>query len=104
MRSLTVLEFTEQNSRGKLTEAARDYCANWMTAVTTTDENGVFMGAENEGNLFVVRQVCCSCTTKPFLSFVLYTRYRANWITAVTATDENGGAENEGNLFVVRQV
>lgn len=52
MRSMSLLTV---NKDGKLDEIARDYNSNWMTAVEIMEDD-VFLGAENDGNLFTIRK------------------------------------------------
>lgn len=44
-----------QHEEGAIEERARDYNANWMTAVEILDDD-VYLGAENNFNLFTVRR------------------------------------------------
>lgn len=44
-----------QHEEGAIEELARDYNANWMSAVEILDDD-VFIGAENNYNLFTVRK------------------------------------------------
>ncbi|RWW05194.1 hypothetical protein GW17_00031546 [Ensete ventricosum] len=44
-----------QHEEGAIEELARDYNANWMSAVEILDDD-VFLGAENNYNLFTVRK------------------------------------------------
>lgn len=44
-----------QHEEGAIEERARDYNANWMTAVEILDDD-VYLGAENNFNLFTVRK------------------------------------------------
>jgi DNA damage-binding protein 1 len=53
MRSISLL--TYKASQNALEEIARDYSANWMNAVEMIDDD-VFIGAENDGNIFTVRK------------------------------------------------
>jgi len=53
MRSLVLLEYTGKD----MDEVARDYNPNWTTAVEIlSEEEGVYLGAENYNNLFVLRR------------------------------------------------
>lgn len=53
MRSISVLEYSPQQHI--LEEVARDYNANWMTALEILTEE-TYLGAENWNNLFVVKR------------------------------------------------
>jgi len=53
MKSLALLQYSA--TTGELNELARDYNANWMTAVAFLDDEA-FLGAENGFNLFVARK------------------------------------------------
>ena len=44
-----------QHEEGAIEERARDYNANWMTAVEILDDD-IYLGAENNFNLFTVRK------------------------------------------------
>ncbi|KAJ1993878.1 DNA damage-binding protein 1a [Dimargaris cristalligena] len=55
MRSITLLKFDAQART--LTEVARDYHTNWMTALASLDDVGrEYLGAEISYNLFTVRR------------------------------------------------
>ena len=47
--------FLEQHEESAIEELARDYNANWMTAVEMIDDD-IYVGAENSYNLFTVRK------------------------------------------------
>jgi len=53
MKSVSVLQ--SNTSTGGIVELARDYSANWMTAVSFLDDDS-YLGAENALNLFVTRR------------------------------------------------
>jgi len=53
MKSMTLLQYSA--STGELTELARDFNANWMTAISFLDDE-TYIGAENGLNLFVLRK------------------------------------------------
>ncbi|KAK1280307.1 DNA damage-binding protein 1 [Acorus gramineus] len=53
MKSISLLIY--KHEEGAIEELARDYSANWMTAVEILDDD-VFVGAENNYNLFTVRK------------------------------------------------
>ena len=58
IRSITVFFFVlsfEQHEESPIEELARDYNANWMTAVEMIDDD-IYIGAENSYNLFTVRK------------------------------------------------
>ena len=51
MKSVTLLK----HELGRLVEIARDFNANWMTAVSFLDDDS-YLGADNGFNLFVTRK------------------------------------------------
>ncbi|XP_020599967.1 DNA damage-binding protein 1 [Phalaenopsis equestris] len=53
MKSISLLLY--KHEEGAIEERARDYNANWMTAVEILDDD-VYLGAENNFNLFTVRK------------------------------------------------
>ncbi|KAG5189499.1 hypothetical protein JKP88DRAFT_353064 [Tribonema minus] len=53
LRSMSLLQHNADER--KITEVARDYSANWMTAVEILDDE-TFLGAENDSNLFTVKR------------------------------------------------
>ncbi|CAA6668092.1 unnamed protein product [Spirodela intermedia] len=53
MKSISLLLY--KHEEGAIEERARDYNANWMTAVEILDDD-VYLGAENNFNLFTVRR------------------------------------------------
>ncbi|WOL16215.1 DNA damage-binding protein 1 [Canna indica] len=53
MKSISLLLY--KHEEGAIEELARDYNANWMSAVEILDDD-VFIGAENNYNLFTVRK------------------------------------------------
>mmetsp|Transcript_28073 Transcript_28073/g.43830 ORF Transcript_28073/g.43830 Transcript_28073/m.43830 type:complete len:992 (-) Transcript_28073:1819-4794(-) len=53
MRSISLLAYKPVD--GQIEEIARDYNANWMTAVEVLDDD-TYIGAENHFNLFTVRK------------------------------------------------
>ncbi len=53
MRSMSLLSYNSVDNTVK--EIARDFTANWMNAVEAINDE-TFIGAENEGNLFVLRK------------------------------------------------
>ena len=53
MKSLSLLQYSADGH--KITELARDYSANWMTAIAFLDDD-TFLGAENHCNLFTARK------------------------------------------------
>ncbi len=53
MRSMSLLSYNSVENTVK--EIARDFTANWMNAVEIIDDE-TFIGAENEGNIFVLRK------------------------------------------------
>jgi DNA damage-binding protein 1 len=53
MKSVTLLQWSAAS--GQLTELARDYNSNWVTAVECLDDD-TFVGAENSLNVFVTRK------------------------------------------------
>ncbi|KAK8960477.1 DNA damage-binding protein 1a [Platanthera guangdongensis] len=53
MKSISLLLY--KHEEGAIEERARDYNANWMTAVEILDDD-VYLGAENNFNLFAVRK------------------------------------------------
>lgn len=53
MKSLSLLIY--KHEEGAIEERARDYNANWMTAVEILDDD-IYLGAENNFNLFTVRK------------------------------------------------
>ena len=53
MKSVSLLQWSAIS--GSITEIARDYNANWMTAVSFLDDD-TFLGSENALNLFVTRK------------------------------------------------
>ncbi|KAJ6836683.1 DNA damage-binding protein 1a [Iris pallida] len=53
MKSISLLLY--KHEEGAIEERARDYNANWMTAVEILDDD-VYLGAENNYNLFAVRR------------------------------------------------
>ncbi|KAJ3708399.1 hypothetical protein LUZ61_012104 [Rhynchospora tenuis] len=53
MKSISLLVY--KHEEGAIEELARDYNANWMTAVEILDDD-VYLGAENNFNLFTVRK------------------------------------------------
>lgn len=53
MRSISVIEYSPQQN--KLDEIARDYNANWMTAVEMLNDE-VYLGAENFNHLFSLKR------------------------------------------------
>lgn len=53
MKSISLLLY--KHEEGAIEERARDYNANWMTAVEILDDD-VYLGAENNYNLFTVRR------------------------------------------------
>ncbi|KAG6496539.1 hypothetical protein ZIOFF_044406 [Zingiber officinale] len=53
MKSISLLLY--KHEEGAIEELARDYNANWMSAVEILDDD-VFVGAENNYNLFTVRK------------------------------------------------
>jgi DNA damage-binding protein 1 len=53
MKSITILSYDPETM--KLTEIARDHDNNWMTAVEAIDDE-VYIGAENNYNLFSLRK------------------------------------------------
>lgn len=53
MKSISLLLY--KHEEGAIEELARDYNANWMSAVEILDDD-VFLGAENNYNLFTVRK------------------------------------------------
>ena len=61
MKSISVLSHDPE--QGKLDEVARDFDANWMTAVSTIDDN-TFIGAEQGLNFFTARRNDDAATTE----------------------------------------
>lgn len=55
MKSISLLIY--KHEEGAIEERARDYNANWMAAVEILDDD-VYLGAENNFNLFTVRKNC----------------------------------------------
>lgn len=53
MKSVSLLKYDPNES--SITEIARDFNPNWMTAVDTLDEDS-YLGAENSFNLFTLRK------------------------------------------------
>ena len=53
MKSLSLPQYSADGH--KITELARDYSANWMTAIAFLDDD-TFLGAENHCNLFTARK------------------------------------------------
>ncbi|XP_016557038.2 DNA damage-binding protein 1 isoform X3 [Capsicum annuum] len=53
MKSISLLIF--KHEEGAIEERARDYNANWMSAVEILDDD-IYLGAENNFNLFTVRK------------------------------------------------
>ncbi|KAI3495498.1 hypothetical protein L1887_37839 [Cichorium endivia] len=53
MKSISLL--TYKHEEGAIEERARDYNANWMSAVEILDDD-IYLGAENNFNLFTVRK------------------------------------------------
>ncbi|XP_010906318.1 DNA damage-binding protein 1a [Elaeis guineensis] len=53
MKSISLLLY--KHEEGAIEERARDYNANWMTAVEILDDD-IYLGAENNFNLFTVRR------------------------------------------------
>lgn len=53
MKSISLLIY--KHEEGAIEERARDYNANWMTAVEILDDD-IYLGAENNFNLFTVRK------------------------------------------------
>jgi len=53
MRSISLLLYNSINST--IEEIARDFNSNWMTAIAMMDDD-IYIGAENECNLFTVRR------------------------------------------------
>ncbi|XP_038978806.1 DNA damage-binding protein 1a [Phoenix dactylifera] len=53
MKSISLLLY--KHEEGAIEELARDYNANWMTAVEILDDD-IYLGAENNFNLFTVRK------------------------------------------------
>jgi DNA damage-binding protein 1 len=51
MKSISLLLYKSDGDTKQLTSIARDYDANWMTAVEILDDD-TFIGAENSYNLF----------------------------------------------------
>ncbi len=59
MRSMSLLLYNSIENTVK--EIARDFTANWMNAVEVISDE-IFIGAENEGNLFVLQKNLDSIT------------------------------------------
>jgi DNA damage-binding protein 1 len=61
MKSVSLLQYKPPGSNGSsdgvgsIEEVAKDFDANWMTAVSTIDDH-TFIGAEHEYNIFTVRR------------------------------------------------
>eukprot|EP01043_Picozoa_sp_COSAG02_P009327 COSAG02_NODE_314_length_24915_cov_18.575596_27_plen_1109_part_00 len=61
MKSVSLLQYKppgsdgSSDSVGSIEEVAKDFDANWMTAVSTIDDH-TFIGAEHEYNIFTVRR------------------------------------------------
>jgi hypothetical protein len=58
MKSISLLQYKPPGADGEaasIEEVAKDFDANWMTAVSTLDDD-TFIGAEHEYNLFTVRR------------------------------------------------
>eukprot|EP00959_Pyramimonas_sp_CCMP1952_P338317 7085006-Pyramimonas_sp.AAC.1 len=53
MKSISLLMYKAEE--GVIEDRARDYNANWMTAVEVLDDD-TYLGAENSFNLFTVRK------------------------------------------------
>ncbi|KAG0461871.1 hypothetical protein HPP92_020347 [Vanilla planifolia] len=53
MKSISLLLY--KHEEGAIEERARDYNANWMTAIEIIDDD-IYLGAENNFNLFTVRR------------------------------------------------
>ncbi|CAI9760069.1 unnamed protein product [Fraxinus pennsylvanica] len=53
MKSISLLIY--KHEEGAIEERARDYNANWMTAIEILDDD-IYLGAENNFNLFTVRK------------------------------------------------
>ncbi|KAJ6775943.1 DNA REPAIR/RNA PROCESSING CPSF FAMILY [Salix koriyanagi] len=53
MKSISLLIY--KHEEGAIEERARDYNANWMSAVEILDDD-IYLGAENNFNLFTVRK------------------------------------------------
>ncbi|OAY75001.1 DNA damage-binding protein 1a [Ananas comosus] len=53
MKSISLLIY--KHEEGAIEERARDYSANWMTALEILDDD-IYLGAENNFNLFTVRR------------------------------------------------
>ncbi|XP_068656195.1 DNA damage-binding protein 1a-like [Aristolochia californica] len=53
MKSISLLMY--KHEEGQIEERARDYNANWMSAVEILDDD-IYLGAENSFNLFTVRK------------------------------------------------
>ncbi|KAF3778191.1 DNA damage-binding protein 1 [Nymphaea thermarum] len=53
MKSISLLIY--KHEEGAIEECARDYGANWMTAVEILDDD-IYLGAENNFNIFTVRK------------------------------------------------
>lgn len=80
MRSMSLLMYKAVD--GTIEEIARDYNANWMTAVEMMTDD-VYIGGESDCNIFTLRRNAGECEEKPakptswimlwsFVSFVLY--------------------------------
>ena len=52
MKSMSLLQYKPEE--GAIDEIARDFNANWMTAVAMLDDDETYLGAENSLNLFTV--------------------------------------------------
>ena len=52
---IEMIVYSLQHEEGAIEERARDYNANWMSAVEILDDD-VYLGAENSFNLFAVRK------------------------------------------------
>ena len=59
MRSMSLLQFKPATST--IEELARDYNANWMTAIEMFDDD-TFIGAEHTNNLFTVKRAADAAT------------------------------------------
>jgi len=52
---MLIWKYSLQHEEGAIEERARDYNANWMTAVEILNDD-IYLGAENNFNLFTVRR------------------------------------------------
>ncbi len=59
MRSMILLSYN--SAENTIKEIARDFTANWMNAVEVINDE-MFIGAENDGNLFVLKKNLKSIT------------------------------------------